>query len=116
MVANPPLLRLTTHPKVSLWNFVDSLSKPKPERRKICAKFAEPEEPFAVSLVLATSPANQGRIVMKALISTFALALAIAFAGPAFAGDVTKAKNEADCSKAGGVWDAAANKCSAKPQ
>jgi hypothetical protein len=53
---------------------------------------------------------------MKALISTFALALAIAFAGPAFAGDVTKAKNEADCTKAGGVWDAAANKCSAKPQ
>ena len=30
---------------------------------------------------------------MKTLISTFALALALAFTGPAFAGDVTQAKN-----------------------
>ena len=53
---------------------------------------------------------------MKTLISTFALALAIAFTGPAFAGDVTQAKNAADCQKAGGMWDAQANACSAKPQ
>jgi hypothetical protein len=51
---------------------------------------------------------------IKALISTFALALAIAFAGPAFAGDVTKAKNEADCTKAGGTWDATTKVCSEK--
>ena len=39
---------------------------------------------------------------MKTLVSTFALALALAFTGPAFAGDVTTAKNQADCEKAGG--------------
>ena len=51
---------------------------------------------------------------MKTLVSTFALALALAFTGPAFAGDVTKAKTEADCQKAGGTWDAATNLCSEK--
>ena len=51
---------------------------------------------------------------MKTLISVFALALALAFTGPAFAGDVTTAKNEADCAKAGGMWDAAKNTCSEK--
>ena len=51
---------------------------------------------------------------MKTLISIFALTLALAFTGPAFAGDVTAAKTEADCTKAGGVWDAATNTCAAK--
>ena len=51
---------------------------------------------------------------MKTLISTFAFALALAFTGPAFAGDVTMAKNAADCEKAGGTWDAAKNVCSEK--
>ena len=51
---------------------------------------------------------------MKTLVSTFALALALAFTGPAFAGDVTQAKNAADCEKAGGMWDAATNMCSEK--
>jgi hypothetical protein len=51
---------------------------------------------------------------MKALISMFALALALAFTGPAFAGDVTKATNAADCEKAGGTWDASTNNCSEK--
>ena len=51
---------------------------------------------------------------MKTLVSTFALALALAFTGPAFAGDVTTAKNAADCEKAGGIWDAAKNACSEK--
>ena len=51
---------------------------------------------------------------MKALISAVAVALALAFTGPAFAGDVTAAKTEADCVKAGGMWDAATNTCAAK--
>ena len=51
---------------------------------------------------------------MKTFVSTFALALALAFTGPAFAGDVTKAKNAADCEKAGGTWDAATYVCSLK--
>ena len=44
---------------------------------------------------------------MKTLISTHAVALALAFTGPAFAGggDPTAAKTEADCTTAGGVWD-----------
>jgi hypothetical protein len=51
---------------------------------------------------------------MKAVISIFAVALALAFTVPAFAGDVTAAKTEADCKKAGGMWDAATNTCSEK--
>jgi hypothetical protein len=51
---------------------------------------------------------------MKTLISMFAVALALAFTGPAFAGDVTTAKTAADCAKAGGVWNAATNTCAAK--
>jgi hypothetical protein len=51
---------------------------------------------------------------MKTLISTLAVALALAFTGPAWAGDVTKAKNEADCKAAGGMWDATANVCTEK--
>ena len=51
---------------------------------------------------------------MKGLVSILALALALAFTGPAFAGDVTTAKTEADRTKAGGVWDAATNTCAAK--
>ena len=43
---------------------------------------------------------------MKTLLSIFALTLALAFTGPAFAGDVTAAKTEADCVKAGGTWNA----------
>lgn len=51
---------------------------------------------------------------MKTLISMFALALALAFTGPAFAGDVTTAKSQADCEKAGGMWDATNSACSEK--
>jgi hypothetical protein len=51
---------------------------------------------------------------MKALVSIFALALALAVTGPAFAGDVTAAKTEADCQKAGGMWDAKTNTCGEK--
>jgi hypothetical protein len=51
---------------------------------------------------------------MTTFASAFALALALAVTGPAFAGDVTKATDKASCDKAGGVWDASANKCSKK--
>jgi len=51
---------------------------------------------------------------MKTLVSMFALALALAFTGLAFAGDPTTAKNQADCEKAGGAWDAATSVCSEK--
>jgi hypothetical protein len=51
---------------------------------------------------------------MKTLMSMFALAVALAFAGPAFAGDVTAATTQADCEKAGGQWDANTSKCSEK--
>ena len=52
---------------------------------------------------------------MKTVISILALALALAFSGPAFAqDDVTKAADKASCEKAGGMWDDAAKKCSKK--
>ena len=51
---------------------------------------------------------------MKTTVSALALALALAFTGPALAGDVTTAKSAADCAKAGGMWNAATNTCSAK--
>jgi hypothetical protein len=48
---------------------------------------------------------------MKILISAFAVALALGFIPPAFAEDVTKANNAADCNKAGGMWNAQSNAC-----
>jgi hypothetical protein len=51
---------------------------------------------------------------MKSLISMLTLAMALAFTGPAFAGDVSTAKTQADCEKAGGAWDADTNTCSEK--
>ena len=51
---------------------------------------------------------------MKTLVSACGLVLALAFTGPAFAGDVTKATDKASCDKAGGMWDASANKCTQK--
>ena len=51
---------------------------------------------------------------MKTLLSIFALTLAFAFTGPAFAGDVTAAKTEADCAKAGGTWNATTKMCEEK--
>jgi hypothetical protein len=51
---------------------------------------------------------------MKGVASILALGLGLAFAGPAFAGDVTAAKTEADCKAAGGMWDAATNTCAEK--
>ena len=51
---------------------------------------------------------------MKTFLSVFALTLALAFTGPAFAGDVTAAKTEADCAKAGGTWNATTKMCEEK--
>ena len=51
---------------------------------------------------------------MRSIASMIALAVALAFTGPAFAGDVTKATTKADCDKAGGAWDDTAKKCSPK--
>ena len=51
---------------------------------------------------------------MKTVLSIFALTLALAFTGPAFAGDVTAAKTEADCAKAGGTWNATTKMCEEK--
>jgi hypothetical protein len=53
---------------------------------------------------------------MKSLISILAVAIAVAFTGPAFAGDVTAAKTYADCVKAGGIWDARTNTCAESEQ
>jgi hypothetical protein len=51
---------------------------------------------------------------MKGITIILALAVALAVAGPAFAGDVSAAKTEADCQKAGGMWDAKTSLCSEK--
>jgi uncharacterized protein involved in copper resistance len=52
---------------------------------------------------------------MKTLVSSLAIALALAFAAPAsFAGDASKATTKAECDKAGGKWDDSAKKCGAK--
>ena len=66
------------------------------------------------ALFLAGLLQRKGVNAMKTLLSIFALALALAFTGPAFAGDVTAAKTEADCAKAGGTWNATTNICEEK--
>jgi ABC-type nickel/cobalt efflux system permease component RcnA len=48
---------------------------------------------------------------MKGLVSILALAIGLAFTVPAFAGDVTAAKTETDCAKAGGTWNATTKMC-----
>jgi hypothetical protein len=57
---------------------------------------------------------RKGENALKTLISIFAVTLALAFTGPAFAGDVTAAKTEADCAKAGGTWNATTKVCEEK--
>jgi len=51
---------------------------------------------------------------MKNFISILTVALALAFAGNAFAGDVTAAKTPEDCAKAGGMWNADTKICTEK--
>ena len=43
-----------------------------------------------------------------------ALSVAFAFVAPTFAADVTTAKTHAECTKAGGIWDAKAKSCKPK--
>jgi hypothetical protein len=43
-----------------------------------------------------------------------ALGLALAFAAPTFAADLSAAKTKSACHKAGGMWDAKTKKCNAK--
>jgi hypothetical protein len=70
--------------------------------------------PFAGSSVRGADT-NVRSYSMKTFVSAFALALALAFTGPAFAqDDVTKATDKASCEKAGGMWDDTAKKCSKK--
>jgi hypothetical protein len=50
----------------------------------------------------------------KVVAAVVALGIAVAFAAPVFAADVTTAKTHAECTKAGGVWDAKAKTCKPK--
>jgi hypothetical protein len=50
----------------------------------------------------------------KVVAAILALGLAVAFTAPTFAADVTTAKTKADCTKAGGVWDAKGKTCKPK--
>jgi hypothetical protein len=50
---------------------------------------------------------------MKALLTVFAMGIAIAFTGGALA-DISKATTEADCIRAGGAWNAKGNECAEK--
>jgi hypothetical protein len=47
---------------------------------------------------------------MKGFVSIMALAIALAFAAPLFAGTAAPS-NKTDCEKAGMVWNAAADRC-----
>jgi len=52
---------------------------------------------------------------MTKLVSMIAaLGFVVAITAPSFAADVASAKTQADCSKAGGIWDAQAKKCKPK--
>ena len=48
---------------------------------------------------------------MKTLVSTLVVALAVAFTGPAIAGDVSKATTKAECKEMGGKWKVATKTC-----
>ena len=50
----------------------------------------------------------------KVVVAILALGLAVAFTAPTFAADVTTAKTKADCTKAGGIWDAKGKTCKPK--
>ena len=80
-------------------------------REKASTHFAPP---LKVRSLIGTLVQRKGENSMKTFISILAVTLALAFAGPAFAQDVKTATNAADCAKAGGIWDAATNTCSAK--
>ena len=52
-----------------------------------------------------------GENPMKSIASIIALAIAIAFTAPAFAGPGSTITNKEDCEKAGKIWDEAGKKC-----
>jgi hypothetical protein len=56
---------------------------------------------------------RKGENPMKILISTLAMAVALAVTGPAFAG-AAAAKTEADCVAAKGTWNAETKMCEEK--
>jgi len=55
------------------------------------------------------------KVVAAVVALGVALGRAVAFTAPTFAaGDVTTAKTKADCTKAGGIWDAKGKTCKPK--
>ena len=52
---------------------------------------------------------------MKGFVSIMALAIALAFAAPVFAGPAAPS-NKTECEKAGMVWNAAADRCDQSPK
>ena len=77
--------------------------------------------PSGVQVVVSEDPAElKARCVkyrrkpMRTIAYALALALGVAFATSAFAGDVSTAKTKADCDKAGGIWNASTNTCKSK--
>jgi hypothetical protein len=53
----------------------------------------------------------KGETSMKSLVAILAVAVAVAFTAPAFAGPGSTITNKEDCEKAGKVWDDAGKKC-----
>ena len=54
---------------------------------------------------------RKGETPMKVRIATFAMVIALAVPGPAFAGPGSTITNKEDCEKAGKVWDEAGKMC-----
>jgi hypothetical protein len=54
---------------------------------------------------------RKGETSMKSLVTILAVAIAVAFTVPAFAGPGSTITNKEDCEKAGKVWDDASKKC-----
>ena len=69
------------------------------------------ERSFAKCVHLRGLSPAYGENSMKSIASILAVAIAIAFTAPAFAGPGSTITNKADCEKAGKVWDDAGKKC-----
>jgi hypothetical protein len=57
---------------------------------------------------------RKGRNAMRSFVTILALAIAVAFTAPAFAGPGSTITNKEDCEKAGKVWNDADKKCEEK--
>ena len=75
--------------------------------RSRCSRNATPQDTFICGGLVQRNGENS----MKILISTLAMAIALAVTGPAFAGPGSTITNKEDCEKAGKVWDEAGKKC-----